>query len=267
MHCQECSVPILRAIDKLEKLGQGVVEQELQEILSSSQIQTLFSFLSISRESPQIDKCLPEIHKLLEKLGANTTCLTRLHELFDLLKAFGITDSSLSLDVSIARGLDYYTGIVFETKLVDFPQIGSISSGGRYDNLASLFSKRELPGVGASIGLDRIIAALSELGQTSSWACSANVLLVATAEQEQKPIAEAANLLRENKIALEIYPDVTKLKNALSYANNKQIPVVVFAGKDSPHKYLAKHMQSGEQKELETIEELIIHLTNHPSGI
>lgn len=154
---QEKAPDVLRAIDKLNKIGQdGVCEILKEEGLSDDEIEKVIGFISIEKN---------DFAETLDKLKAmfgDCDEIIRLYALLDMMKACGI-DKDFILDTSITRGLDYYTGIVYETLLLDMPQIGSICSGGRYNNLAGLYTKENLPGVGSCIGLDRLIAALEEL--------------------------------------------------------------------------------------------------------
>ena len=134
--------------------------------------------------------------------------------------------------MSIARGLDYYTGTVYETILTDLPGIGSVCSGGRYDNLASLYTKQVLPGVGASLGLDRLVAALEELGRLKKSSTPAPVLLVQFSAERLGEYARMARSLRAEGIGVELYPEAKKIGQQLQYAERRGFRVALIAGPD-----------------------------------
>src|SRR5207247_8974097 len=137
--------------------------------------------------------------------------IERLRQILRGAKAGGVSDDALDLDVSIARGLDYYTGAIFETFLADLPTIGSICSGGRYDNLAELFTKQELPGIGASLGLDRLLAAMEELGMLATAQTSAQVFIPYFDPTRLNDYFKLAAELRSAGLAVEVYPEPAKL--------------------------------------------------------
>jgi histidyl-tRNA synthetase len=147
-------------------------------------------------------------------------------------RAVGIPDTRLRIDLSICRGLDYYTGTIYETFLTDLPGIGSVCSGGRYDNLASLYTKQVLPGVGASLGLDRLLAAMEELKLLPKAATPASVLVVQFAADRLADYQRLAKSLRQAGIAVEVYPDAKKIGPQLQYAEKKGFRVAVIAGPD-----------------------------------
>ena len=156
------SEDILRTVDKLSKVGKDQVKKEIEEItLSKEKTELILNYVSFSSD---FQNTLAFIEDLA---GGPAEDTKRLRDIYLMMKAEGI-EGTFALDTSITRGLDYYTGIVYETFLTDLPQIGSVCSGGRYDNLASLYMKERVPGVGASIGLDRLIAGLEQLGLTDT---------------------------------------------------------------------------------------------------
>src|SRR5262249_12306924 len=144
--------------------------------------------------------------------------ISRLRQLLEVAGALGITEPYLRLDLSIARGLDYYTGTVYETILTDLPGIGSVCSGGRYDNLAGLYTKQALPGVGASLGLDRLVAALEELNLLTKSATPAPVLLLQFSAARLADYERMARALRADGIGVEVYPEAKKVGQQLQYA-------------------------------------------------
>ena len=154
--------------------------------------------------------------------------------------------------MSIARGLDYYTGTIYETFLDDLPDIGSVCSGGRYDNLAGLFTKQPLPGVGASLGLDRLLAAMEELGQLDASATPADVLVVLFEESRAGDYFRIARQLRSDGIATEVYPQARPLKKQLQYADRKGFRFALIAGSDefAQNVWQLKDLSSGEQMQV-----------------
>ncbi len=248
------SVAVLRAIDKLEKAGKDAVTEELrtQAGLSEEQIQNIFNFVSLSKDSSSNKDTLSRLRKFF--LDSDVTeqseqIINQLEVLLNILAEANIDESSLHLDLSIARGLDYYTGIVFETMLTELPDIGSVCSGGRYDDLANLYTKQELPGVGASIGLDRLLAALEELELLKKKQTTAEVL-VSVLDQTHAPYAAAVSAkIRAAGINVELYPQISKLGQQLKYADKKNIELVVILGeKEFTSKTCTiKSMTSGEQ--------------------
>jgi histidyl-tRNA synthetase len=160
--------------------------------------------------------------------------LTNLRELLAVAKTAGIPDGRIQIDLSIARGLDYYTGTIYETFLTDLPGIGSVCSGGRYDNLASLYTKTTLPGVGASLGVDRLIAAMEELKHPwmSGGSTPAEVLVLNFDSQYLGHYQRVARTLRAAGVGVEVYPDVKKVKVQFEYANRRGFRAAVIAGSE-----------------------------------
>lgn len=249
----EKSTAVLRAIDKLDKLDKDKVAEELQREanLSSNQISELFSFMEISQANAAFGSTLSNLRSLLKSSELGMQGLNELETVYNCASESSIEDSMLSLDVSIARGLDYYTGTIFETRFAEVPEIGSICSGGRYDNLASIYTKQHLPGVGASFGLDRIIAGLEELGRISSKSSTADVLVTCLEDSAIPTSFATADLLRNNNIAVELYSTTAKLGAQIKYANRREIPIAVIIGeKEKINKTCSiKDLRSGEQKD------------------
>jgi len=156
----------------------------------------------------------------------------RLRQLFAAAATAGIPQERIALDVSIARGLDYYTGTIYETFLTDLPTIGSICSGGRYDNLAGLFTKERLPGVGASLGLDRLIAAMEELNLLGTKTTPAPVLVTQFDDERLGDYLRVARMLRAAGIGTEVFPEARKLGKQLQYADRKGFQIALIAGSD-----------------------------------
>lgn len=214
---------VLRAIDKLNKIGRdGVCTLLKAESIDDTSIEKLLSFISLEKTSFEVTL------QTLSTMFGLCPEVERLTQILSLLKSCNI-ENDFVLDTSITRGLDYYTGIVYETVLLDMPQIGSICSGGRYNNLTGLYMKESLPGVGSCIGLDRLIAALEELNSpivTNS--SSADVMIAATKESE----AWSENLaikLRQSGISVDCYVGDKGLGQQFAHAEKNGIPYVITA--------------------------------------
>ena len=245
------STAVLRAIDKLDKLGEEKVREELtsEAGLSGPQIDRVFSFLALSTSAATNSDLLAELKIFFAESELASAGVSDLARVISALEQAGIGDAQCGIDLSIARGLDYYTGSVFETTMLDLPHIGSICSGGRYDNLASLYTSRDLPGVGASIGLDRILGAFEELGRFSTKSTTANVLVTLLDQASEGRSLALANQLRGQGINTELYPEPTKLGHQLKYASKKGIEFAVIAGEQELAQGLCsvKRLSSGEQ--------------------
>lgn len=240
---QNQSVGVLRALDKLAKIGADAVVAEMMETVSATEAQAR-QVLELA--NPQIT-----LDQLEQMLGGNEVGLlgvSRLRELFAAVEATGIPAERVELDVSIARGLDYYTGTIYETFLSDLPTIGSVCSGGRYDNLAGLFTKERLPGVGASLGLDRLLAAMDELKLLGKEATPAPVLITQFDSSRLGSYLRVARDLRAQGINTEVYPDAKKLGKQLQYADRKGFRLALIAGSDEFAKgvWQIKNLSTGE---------------------
>ncbi len=158
--------------------------------------------------------------------------ITRLRDTLNIARTAGVPEERLRLDLSIARGLDYYTGTIYETFLLDRPDFGSVCSGGRYDNLAGLYTKQRLPGVGASLGLDRLLAAMEELDLLPKTATTAPVLVVQFGADRLGDYQKLARRLRAEGIGVEVYPEAKKVGQQLKYAEQRGFRVALIAGPD-----------------------------------
>jgi histidyl-tRNA synthetase len=156
----------------------------------------------------------------------------RLRELFDCCAKVGLPDGRVGLDLSIARGLDYYTGTIYETFLGDLPTIGSVCSGGRYDNLAGMFTKQQLPGIGASLGLDRLLAAMESMEMVESASTPAEVFIPQFDGSRLGDYLAIARTLRAEGLRVEVFPEAKAIGKQLKYANKKGHKVAVIAGTD-----------------------------------
>ena len=248
-------VDITVAIDKLDKIGIDNVNAELREDgLTEEQIQKLQPIIMLSGTN---DEKLATIADVLKDSETGLKGIEELRFILNTLKTVGLKNE-IQLDLTLARGLNYYTGAIFEVKALDV-QIGSITGGGRYDNLTGIFGMPGLSGVGISFGADRIYDVLNQLDLYPKDSVGATQLLfINFGEQETAYCLPILNKVRASGVRSEIYPDATKMKKQMSYANAKQIPFVVLAGESEMQqgKVTLKNMETGEQK-LVTTEELI----------
>ena len=248
-------VDITVAIDKLDKIGIDNVNAELREDgLSDEQIAKLQPIISLAGSN---DEKLSTIADVLKDSETGLKGIAELRFILDTLKTVGLKNE-LQLDLTLARGLNYYTGAIFEVKALDV-QIGSITGGGRYDNLTGIFGMPGLSGVGISFGADRIYDVLNQLDLYPQDSVTATqVLFINFGERETAYCLPIINKVRENGLRAELYPDAAKMKKQMSYANAKEIPYVVLAGESEIEagKVTLKNMKTGEQQ-LVTPDELI----------
>jgi len=248
-------VDITVAIDKLDKIGLDNVNQELREDgLSEEQIEKLQPIISLEGTNDE------KLNTIAEVLASSETGLKGVEEtrfILDTLKTLGLKNE-IQLDLTLARGLNYYTGAIFEVKALDV-QIGSITGGGRYDNLTGIFGMPGISGVGISFGVDRIFDVLNALDCYPKDAVNGTQLLfINFGEQETVYCLPVVAKAREAGIRTEIFPDAAKMKKQMSYANAKQIPFVALAGENemAAGKLTLKNMLTGDQQ-LVSAEELI----------
>lgn len=223
----ELSVFVLRTVDKLEKIGEEETKAQLAEKLGVERADKVMKYVTAGAGDPGFSETLAILRSLCAaEDGEADKAENRLRQVHRILLSSGAT-ASVILDPSITRGLDYYTGIVFETTLADLPGIGSVCSGGRYDELAGLYTNRLLPGVGASVGLDRLMAALEELGRLPAAASAPDVLVITTDEVRLPAEHALAEKLRSMGIAAEVYPDSRKAGQQFAFAEKKGIPLTL----------------------------------------
>lgn len=248
LELNEHSTAVLRALDKLAKIGRDGVTEEMSRTagMSAAQVDKVLALTELQGTPAEI---LRQSEQLLEGNEEGQTGITNLQELLTTCQAVGLPDGRVQLDLSIARGLDYYTGTIFETFLDDLPEIGSVCSGGRYDNLAELFTKQKLPGVGASLGVDRLLAALEELNVLDLNAESTPVLITQFSPDKQDRYFCISHLLRHNGIANELYPEAKAIGKQMKYANKRDFRIVLIAGDDEfeRNEWQLKILDSGEQ--------------------
>ena len=250
----ERSGEIMRTVDKLDKIGAAKVRKILVEDcgLEEDQADEILKFISINGTNTEVLTALEEYlgnNEMFDKGFAELVAVT------ENLAAFGVPEANFAVDLTIARGLDYYTGTVYETTLLDHPEIGSVCSGGRYDDLAGYYTERKLPGVGISIGLTRLFYVLDEQGLLNPELPSApcDVLVLPMTDDAGAAIA-LAEALRSGGIRVQLYGEKKKFKQKLTYADKLGVPFVVLLGEDeiAENKCSVKDMRSGVQEKLTT---------------
>ena len=229
------AVPLLRSLDKLPKIGRGKVAEEMAKDagVTASQADSVLNLAETTGENSAILDTVESYFAASPNEKA-AEGIRRLRELLAVAKTAGVPDGRFKIDLSIARGLDYYTGTIYETFLTEKPEFGSVCSGGRYDNLASKYTKQVLPGVGASLGLDRLIAAMEDLkhplltGQTTP----AEVLVVNFGNEFLGNYQRVARALRAAGVPVEGYPEAKKVGQQFAYAEKRGFKFAVIAGRD-----------------------------------
>ena len=248
----EKSQDIMRTVDKLDKVGEVKVKQMLVDELSMipSKAENVLDFMAICGSNAEILERLECYRGMDETFDCG---LDELRAVTEHLSAFGVPEENFSVDLTIARGLDYYTGTVYETELTDYPEIGSVCSGGRYDNLAEYYTDRQLPGVGISIGLTRLFYVLQEQKLLSEETVSspADALVIPMTEDPGAAIA-CATVLRSYGVRTQLYMEKKKFKAKMTYADRQKIPFAVLLGEDEIRENLVsvKDMQTGNQVKL-----------------
>ncbi len=241
------SVDILRIIDKIDKIGSNNVILEIKELgIDDNKINTIMNFISITGDVEETLSALKNLNikNELFELGVN-----ELEEVTRNIALFGVPKENYKIDLTIARGLDYYTGTVYGTFLNQYKSLGSVCSGGRYDNLAEYYTDKKLPGVGISIGLTRLFFQLNDKKIIEAENKSiAKVLVISMVNDFSKSI-EVANTFRLNGINTQIYTDTAKIKNQFKYASKINVPYVVIIGEDEIKNNVVslKNMYTGEQ--------------------
>jgi histidyl-tRNA synthetase len=250
---EDQSVGVLRALDKLPKIGREKVVAEMTERVGTTTEQAE-NVLDLAQLSGSADEMLSSVEAMLEGSEAGQLGVARLRELFAACRATGIPEGRIELDLSIARGLDYYTGTIYETFLGDKPEIGSVCSGGRYDNLAELFTKDRLPGVGASLGLDRLLTAMEMLGMLKTTSTPAEIFIACFDKDHITDYMVLAAQLRKSGFGVEIYPETKPIGKQLKYANKKGHRLAIIAGANEFETgvWQVKGLQTREQADVAT---------------
>lgn len=225
------SVPILRALDKIAKVGYDRVLEEMCQTAGATPEQAA-EVLKLTTLEGSNARMLDAVGGLVAGSGTGESGVADLRAVLDAAGALGIDEERLKLDVSIARGLDYYTGTIWETFLGDLPGIGSICSGGRYDDLTGMFTSQPLPGIGASLGLDRLLAAMEQLGMIPPVRTPAPVFVPYFEVGRLHDYLRIARAIRAAGVGVEVYPEPKKLGQQLKYADRKGFRFAVIAGAD-----------------------------------
>ena len=258
---QEQSAEVMRTVDKLDKIGPEKVKAILMEDVGVSEINAdeILKFIAIDGTNDQV------LAALEQYVGRNEMFDQGFQELGTVAKylaAFGVPQENFRIDLTIARGLDYYTGTVYETQMLDHPEIGSICSGGRYDNLAEYYTDKPLPGVGISIGVTLLFYVLEEQGYLNDAILTSPAdALVLPMTEDMAPAIAAATALREAGIRTQIYSEPKKFKAKMSYCSKLGIPFAVLLGEDEirENKISVKNFATGEQVTV-TMEEAIAQI-------
>ena len=242
---------VLRIIDKLEKIGESGVKDLLKELnISDDNINRIINFIKISGTNEEIIKALRDLNI------NNDTFISGVNELENVvnnIKSFGVEEDYYTIDLTIARGLNYYTGTVYETILDDYPSLGSVCSGGRYDDLTKYYSDQNLQGVGISIGLTRLFFQLKDAGIIETKNNSLlKVLVIPFNNSNMKYAINVADELRKNNIISDVYYEEKGLKPKLKYANRLKVPYIILIGDDEEkEKFVTlKNMETGEQEKV-----------------
>ncbi len=244
------SVEVLRIIDKIEKIGKENVIKCLKDLnIEDKKINEIIEFIEIKGTT---DEKLEKLKNLNFEDELFNTGIEELEQVVNCIKIFDIPNSNFMVDLTIARGLDYYTGTVYETFLNDYRELGSICSGGRYDNLAEFYTDKKLPGVGVSIGLTRLFSKLSELNILNEKEQAISKVLVVSITDNINIAFDVANKIREAGINTDIYLENKKIKAKFKYADRLKIPYVAIIGEEEEKNRTVtlKNMETGEQKEL-----------------
>ena len=255
---------IMRTVDKLEKIGADAVRKILIEdfAISESDVDEVLKFIGITGTNS-------EVLTALEGYGGRDAMfdqgLSELKAVANYMNVIGVPEENFTVDLRIARGLDYYTGTVYETALLNHPEIGSVCSGGRYDNLAGFYTNKQLPGVGISIGLTRLFYVLDEQGMlnNSVASCPADALILPMTDDLDPAIALSAKL-RAAGLHAQLYTEKKKFKAKMSYADKLGVPFVLFLGEDELKENVVacKNMKTGEQVKL-SAEDVILCISNY----
>lgn len=242
---------VLRTVDKLEKIGLEKVKEELRELdLSDDKVESIVEFIDIKGSNDEIIAKLKELDISHEQF---TEGLEEIEDTVKYIRLFQVPEENFAIDLTIARGLDYYTGTVYETFLDGYPEIGSICSGGRYDDLATHYTKQKLPGVGISIGLTRLFYQLTEAKIIEAEENSLIDIMIIPMKGYEDNGIELSSKLREEGIYTQVYFENAKLGRKFSYADKLNIPYVVVIGEDEvkSKEYSLRNMKSGDQEKMQ----------------
>jgi len=262
---------VIRILDKLDKvdwpdvekllLGTDIVEKSADKVnLNQDQVKAIKEFLSLTERNPA--KILSQAEKIMANSPIALEGVNELKQIVGYLKSLGVDDKNWEIDLSLARGMGYYTGPVFETILTDLPYIGSVFSGGRYDNLVNRFMPNSIPATGASVGVDRLFVAMKELGIIKQQKIISKVLALNIDEAAEQKIQKIVRQIRQAGIEAEIYFGAEKgIKGQLTYAVKNEFPIVVIIGANELEKKMiqVKNLKTREQVEVKE-DELILKI-------
>lgn len=255
LNLSEKQAEIMALIDRAEKITPGEFYQQLEDLDLGENAQFIKDFVEISGSCEEV---LNKLQKIAQNIKNDhfEKGIDELSKVAEILKKMGVEEKYFKLDMLIVRGLDYYTGTVFETNLNDFKEIGSVSSGGRYENLSEYYAKEKLPGVGASIGLTRLFWSLRDLGLLSfSKRSNAEFLIIPFSENELEKSFKIANELRESGKNVEVLLEEFNMKKAFKFANKRGVKYVLVIGEQeiSKNVFEFKNMETGERLNLNEI--------------
>lgn len=246
---KENSVEIMRIIDKIEKIGEEKVKREILDLNVNEEIgNKLIDFIKISGTT---DEKISKLDQINIENEIYKTGVEELKTVVNYIRMFGMPEKNFTVDFTIARGLDYYTGTVYETFLNEHRDLGSVCSGGRYENLAENYTNKKLPGVGISIGLTRLFFKLNEKGLISAEKKAVADVIIVPMSEDIKEAAKLATELRNLKINTEIYLENKKMKAKIKYADKLKIPYLIVIGEDEiiTQKLKVKNMETGKEEQ------------------
>ena len=245
----EQSGDVMRTVDKLDKIGPDKVRELLIEGgVAAEKAEEILKFIAITGSNQEVLTALEGYRGRSEVFDAG---LDELNTVVKYLASFGVPETHFAVDLTIARGLDYYTGTVYETVMLDHPEVGSICSGGRYDNLAEYYTDKQLPGVGISIGLTRLFSVLEAQGYLNDALVTAPAdVLILPMTEELSPAISFATALRDAGVRAQLHCEKKKFKQKLSYADKLSIPYAAFLGEDEiqQNKVTVKDLTTGQQQ-------------------
>ncbi len=256
---KEKAADVMRIVDKFDKIGIEGVREELAKVEVTGDVsEKILHFITISGTNDEKIEALRNLKTENEVLKAG---IEELSSVVSYIRMFGVPETYFSVDLKIARGLDYYTGTVYETLLNDYQSLGSICSGGRYDNLAEFYTDKKLPGVGISIGLTRLFFQLNEANLIKADRKSIAKVLIMSMDDDLKDCLNISARLISSGINTEVYVENKKPKAKMKYADKLKIPYILIVGEEEREtgRYTLKNMESGEQEKL-SVEEIIAKL-------